>query len=138
MTPPRQMPSCSTAPRWHLLRLLHLEAASRLLVLGSMQHAFLNAQVYLTIDLQEAKDPKISLDNDGEGGTVKFSSAARSHATGGEDHDYAIDVRFNAGSHRPAMDLRSLWCRCMTDMLTRIMHDAKHQSLPRSWSCMAS
>lgn len=50
-------------------------------------------QVYLTIDLQEAKQPNIRLDNDDAGGTVSFSSAAQSHATGLEDHDYAIDVR---------------------------------------------
>jgi hypothetical protein len=50
-------------------------------------------QVYLTIDLQEAKQPQISLDNDDAGGKVTFRSAAQSHATGQEDHDYALDVR---------------------------------------------
>jgi hypothetical protein len=49
-------------------------------------------QVYLTIDLQEAKQPQISLDNDDAGGKVTFRSAAQSHATGQEDHDYALDV----------------------------------------------
>lgn len=49
-------------------------------------------KVYLTIDLQEAKDPKISIDNDDEGGKVSFSASAVSHATGGDDHEYAIDL----------------------------------------------
>ena len=53
----------------------------------------MQSQVYLTIDLQEAKQPQISLDNDDAGGKVTFRSAAQSHATGGEDHDYALDVR---------------------------------------------
>ena len=52
----------------------------------------MSVQVYLTIDLQEAKQPQISLDNDDAGGKVTFRSAAQSHATGQEDHDYALDV----------------------------------------------
>ena len=47
----------------------------------------------LCMNLQEAKDPRISLENDAEGGKVSFSGKARSHAVGPEDHDYALDVR---------------------------------------------
>lgn len=63
-----------------------------MVLLPQVQWAQRSDKVYLTIDLQEAKQPNIRLDNDDAGGTVSFSSAAQSHATGLEDHDYAIDL----------------------------------------------
>lgn len=53
-------------------------------------------RLYLTIDLQDAKDPQIKLENDAEDkhGKLSFSGLARSHATGSEAHEYGIDLEF--------------------------------------------
>ena len=51
-------------------------------------------RLYLTIDLQDVKDPKINITNDDAGkfGKVSFAAEGRSHATGLEKHQYALDI----------------------------------------------
>ena len=50
-------------------------------------------KLYLTIDLQDVKDPKIELSNTETGGKVSFAGIGHSHAVGPEDNEYAIEVR---------------------------------------------
>ncbi len=50
-------------------------------------------KLYLTIDLQDAKNPKIDVTNDEDGGKISFSGVGHSHASGQEDHDYSLEVR---------------------------------------------
>ncbi|BDA41642.1 probable co-chaperone protein p23-1 [Coccomyxa sp. Obi] len=51
-------------------------------------------KLYITIDLQDAKDPKVNISNDAEGkfGKISFRGEGRSHATGLEKHEYALDL----------------------------------------------
>ena len=49
-------------------------------------------KLYLTIDLQDVKDPKIDLSNTETGGKVSFNGIGHSHAVGPENHEYAIEV----------------------------------------------
>lgn len=51
-------------------------------------------RLFLTIDLQDSKDPQIKLNNDSEKkcGTVFFDGAAKSTATGPELHEYKLDL----------------------------------------------
>ncbi len=51
-------------------------------------------KLYITIDLQDAKAPKINISNDADGkfGKISFSGEGRSHATGAEKHQYALDL----------------------------------------------
>lgn len=51
-------------------------------------------RLYLTIDLQDAKEPKVDISNDAEGkfGKVTFKGEGRSHATGAEKHQYSLDL----------------------------------------------
>ena len=50
--------------------------------------------VYLTIDLQDVNDPKIDISNDtsSKHGKVTFKGEGKSHATGDEKHQYAMDI----------------------------------------------
>ncbi|CAK0742899.1 hypothetical protein CVIRNUC_001428 [Coccomyxa viridis] len=50
--------------------------------------------VYLTIDLQDVRDPKIDISNDASSkhGKVSFKGEGKSHATGDEKHQYALDI----------------------------------------------
>ncbi len=50
--------------------------------------------IYLTIDLQDVRDPKIDISNDAAGkhGKVSFKGEGKSHATGDEKHQYALDI----------------------------------------------
>ena len=50
-------------------------------------------KLYLTIDLQDAKNPKIDVTNDEDGGKISFSGVGHSHASGQEDHEYNLEVR---------------------------------------------
>ena len=51
-------------------------------------------RLFLTIDLQDSKDPQIKLNNNSEKkcGTVFFDGAAKSTATGPELHEYKLDL----------------------------------------------
>ncbi len=51
-------------------------------------------RIYLTIDLQDVQSPKIEITNDEEGkfGKISFAAEGRSHATGLEKHQYALDI----------------------------------------------
>ena len=51
-------------------------------------------RLYLTIDLQDAKEPKIDISNDAEGkfGKITFKGEGKSHATGVEKHQYSLDL----------------------------------------------
>jgi hypothetical protein len=49
-------------------------------------------KLYLTIDLQDAKNPKIDVSNDDAGGKISFSGVGHSHASGQEDHEYSLEV----------------------------------------------
>ena len=57
-------------------------------------------KLYLTIDLQDAKNPKIDVTNDEDGGKISFSGVGHSHASGQEDHDYSLEVCISSRSHR--------------------------------------
>ena len=59
-------------------------------LLPNIQWAQRKDCVYLTIDLQNAKSPKIDLNNgdDGKHGHVSFKGKAQSHATGSDPHEY--------------------------------------------------
>lgn len=50
--------------------------------------------VYLTIDLQDVRDPKIDISNDASGkhGKTSFKGDGKSHATGEEKHHYTLDL----------------------------------------------
>lgn len=50
--------------------------------------------IYLTIDLQDVRDPKIDISNDATSkhGKVSFKGEGKSHATGDEKHQYALDI----------------------------------------------
>ena len=50
--------------------------------------------LYLTIDVQDCKDPDISVTNDSEKqcGRIVFKGMAHSHATGPEEHVYELDL----------------------------------------------
>jgi len=50
--------------------------------------------LYLTIDVQDCKDPEISVSNDADKkcGRVVFKGKAHSHATGPEEHQYELDL----------------------------------------------
>lgn len=63
-------------------------------LLPNIQWAQRKDKLYLTIDLQNAKDPTIKLDNpqDGKHGHVVFKGKAQSHATGAEAHDYEVEL----------------------------------------------
>lgn len=50
-------------------------------------------RLFLTIDLQDCKDPKVTLDSDDNHGTVSFRGHATSHATGPEEHSYILDLQ---------------------------------------------
>ena len=51
-------------------------------------------RIYLTIDLQDVQSPKIEISNDESGkfGKISFAAEGRSHATGLEKHQYALDI----------------------------------------------
>ncbi|KAK9908954.1 hypothetical protein WJX75_005142 [Coccomyxa subellipsoidea] len=51
-------------------------------------------RLYLTIDLQDVKDPKVDISNDAEGkyGKITFRGEGKSHATGVEKHQYTLDL----------------------------------------------
>ena len=51
-------------------------------------------RLFLTIDLQDSKDPTVKLTNDAAGkcGRVFFDGAAKSTATGPELHEYKLDL----------------------------------------------
>lgn len=51
-------------------------------------------RLYITIDLQDVKVPKIDISNDAEEkyGKISFSAEGKSHATGAEKHQYALDL----------------------------------------------
>lgn len=83
------------------LRICRKSERTRLLVtvatmplLPNIQWAQRKDRLYLTIDLQNAKDPTIKLDNpqDGKHGHVIFKGKAQSHATGAEAHDYEVEL----------------------------------------------
>ena len=59
-------------------------------LLPNIQWAQRKDCVYLTIDLQNAKSPKIDLNNgdDGKHGHISFKGKAQSHATGADAHEY--------------------------------------------------
>jgi hypothetical protein len=50
--------------------------------------------VYLTIDLQDVRDPKIEITNEesSKHGKVAFKGEGKSHATGEEKHQYALEI----------------------------------------------
>jgi hypothetical protein len=50
--------------------------------------------VYLAIDLQDVRDPKIDISNEesSKHGRVTFKGEGKSHATGEEKHQYALDI----------------------------------------------
>eukprot|EP00889_Picochlorum_renovo_P001167 jgi/Picre1/28197/NNA_003603.t1 len=50
--------------------------------------------LYLTIDVQDCKDPEVHVTNDSEkkSGRVVFKGKAHSHATGPEEHEYELDL----------------------------------------------
>lgn len=51
-------------------------------------------KIFLTIDVQNCKNPQISVDNDDDAkaGKVTFRGTAISHATGPEEHAYSLDL----------------------------------------------
>jgi prostaglandin-E synthase len=51
-------------------------------------------KLYVTIDLQNAGEPKVTVTNgaDGKHGHISFRGKAQSHATGAEPHEYAWDI----------------------------------------------
>lgn len=49
-------------------------------------------RLLLTIDLQDCKDPKVSLDNDDKHGKLSFRGNAHSHATGPDENAYVLDL----------------------------------------------
>ncbi|KAK9813964.1 hypothetical protein WJX73_007043 [Symbiochloris irregularis] len=49
-------------------------------------------RILITVDLQDAKQPDIKLENKDGAGVVNFASQARSHATGMDLHEYAITL----------------------------------------------
>ncbi|KAL4423659.1 hypothetical protein ABPG75_000960 [Micractinium tetrahymenae] len=53
-------------------------------------------RLLLTIDLQNCKDPQISISNDAaaKAGKLTFRGSAVSHATGPEAHTYQLDLQF--------------------------------------------
>ncbi len=57
-------------------------------------------KLYLTIDLQDAKNPRIDVTNDEDGGKISFSGVGHSHASGQEDHEYSLEVRISSRSYR--------------------------------------
>lgn len=63
-------------------------------LLPNIQWAQRKDRLYLTIDLQNAKDPTIKLDNgsDGKHGHVSFKGKAQSHATGADAHEYEAEL----------------------------------------------
>ena len=63
-------------------------------LLPNIQWAQRKDRLYLTIDLQNAKDPTIKLDNpqDGKHGHIIFRGKAQSHATGAEAHEYEAEL----------------------------------------------
>ncbi|KAL0051790.1 hypothetical protein WJX82_002176 [Trebouxia sp. C0006] len=63
-------------------------------LLPNIQWAQRKDRVYLTIDLQNAKNPTIKLDNgsDGKHGHVSFKGKAQSHATGADAHEYEVEL----------------------------------------------
>ena len=63
-------------------------------LLPNIQWAQRKDRLYLTVDLQNAKEPTIKLDNgqDGKHGHVSFKGKAQSHATGAEPHDYEAEL----------------------------------------------
>ena len=63
-------------------------------LLPNIQWAQRKDCVYLTIDLQNAKNPKIDLNNgeDGKHGHVSFKGKAQSHATGADAHEYEASL----------------------------------------------
>jgi len=66
----------------------------RMPLLPNIQWAQRKDRVYLTIDLQNAKNPTIKLDNgsDGKHGHVSFKGKAQSHATGADAHEYEVEL----------------------------------------------
>ena len=50
--------------------------------------------IYLTIDLQDVRDPNIDISNNASSkhGKVSFKGEGKSHATGEEKHQYALDI----------------------------------------------
>lgn len=70
------------------------EAVETMPLLPNIQWAQRKDRLYLTIDLQNAKDPTIKLDNpqDGKHGHVLFKGKAQSHATGAEAHEYEAEL----------------------------------------------
>ncbi|KAL4550995.1 hypothetical protein Ndes2526B_g09083 [Nannochloris sp. 'desiccata'] len=54
-------------------------------------------KLFLTIDVQNCKDPKIAIENDdsAKSGKVTFRGTAQSHATGPEEHQYVLDLELN-------------------------------------------
>ena len=62
--------------------------------------------IYLTIDLQDVRDPTIDISNDASSkhGKVSFKGEGKSHATGDEKHQYALDIElFGVCSLRSAV-----------------------------------
>lgn len=66
----------------------------KMTLLPNIQWAQRKDRLYLTIDLQNAKDPPIKLDNgeDGKHGHVSFKGKAQSHATGADAHEYEVEL----------------------------------------------
>ena len=66
----------------------------RMPLLPNIQWAQRKDRVYLTIDLQNAKNPTIKLNNgsDGKHGHVSFKGKAQSHATGADAHEYEVEL----------------------------------------------
>ena len=79
--------------------------------------------VYLTIDLQDVRDPKIDISNDATSkhGKVSFKGEGKSHATGDEKHQYAMDIElFGVCSIAPCMSMLT-WSRL--SYILRFLHD---------------
>ena len=51
-------------------------------------------RLYITIDLQDVHNPQIDISNDEptKHGKITFAAEGRSHATGLEKHQYALDL----------------------------------------------
>lgn len=55
--------------------------------------------VFLTIDLQDCKDPTIKITNH----NLSFAGVGKSHATGSEPHEYKLDLELFA----------EVWMHCL-------------------------
>ena len=70
-------------------------------------------KLYLTIDLQDVQSPKIDISNDeaAKHGKISFAAEGRSHATGLEKHQYALDLDlYQVGCWVPLCNSAALAC----------------------------